>query len=235
MAKARRAPTFLTPAVTFIYPKLNEPDTKYKEEGEFSVKAVLTRDEAAPFIEELRPVYEAAEAEARERLGEMKPAQVKKLEAKGITFSMNPLFSPVYDEEGDETGEVEFKFTMKASGVVRKGPKAGQPWSRRPALFDAKGAPLRSSVAIWGGTVGKVAFTPSPYFVDGTLTGGLALRLSAVQVIDLVSGGQRSAAGFGFSKEEGGYEQPEEAPEDEDAKEEQVDSGNNAPEEEDDF
>jgi hypothetical protein len=75
-------------------------------------------------------------------------------------------------------------------------------------LFDSKGAPLAAGTAIYGGTVGKVAFQAAPYFVAGQGMAGISLRLSAVQVIDLVGPGSRTAAQHGFGKEDG-YETSE--------------------------
>lgn len=72
--------------------------------------------------------------------------------------------------------------------------------------------------AIWGGSVGRVNFeigmtgqdkdSQKPgYFIPGTGAAGLSLKLRAVQVIDLVEGGTRSASDYGFENEAGEPEQ----------------------------
>jgi ssDNA-binding protein len=202
MAKRTSAPQFTSFKGTFKYPKLNEPDTKFKAEGEYSVK--LIGNESDPAVQALMgklvPMHQAAVNRG------------KALIKKGKSLSVNPLFNVVYDETTEEpTGEVEFTFKMAASGTYKNGPKAGQKWTRKPGLFDAKGNAMANAPSIWGGTVGKVSFevgvdreSGEPgYFVPGTGTAGLSLRLLAVQVIDLVSGGQRTAAGYGFGEEDG--------------------------------
>ena len=202
MAKRTSAPQFTSFKGTFKYPKLNEPDTKFKAEGEYSVKLIGNSSDATvqALIAKLRPMHEAAVARGK--------AMIKK----GKSLSVNPLYNEVFDETTEEpTGEIEFTFKMGASGTYKNGPKAGQTWTRKPGLFDAKGNAMSNAPSIWGGTVGKVSFevgvdreSGEPgYFVPGTGTAGLSLRLLAVQVIDLVSGGQRTAAGYGFGEEEG--------------------------------
>lgn len=59
---------------------------------------------------------------------------------------------------------------------------------------------------IWGGTEGKVSFEVAPYFIPGTALAGIKLRLNAVQVIELRSGGNKSAGEYGFGEEEGGFD-----------------------------
>src|SRR6202035_5432901 len=78
-------------------------------------------------------------------------------------------------------------------------------WSRRPAIFDAKGTSLKNCPTIWGGTVGKVGFSvvEGGYFIPGTGAVGLKLGLEGVQIIDLRSGAARTAAQMGFDAEEG--------------------------------
>src|SRR5262249_1611547 len=116
----------------------------------------------------------------------------------------NALYTVVYDKETEEeTDEVFFKFSMKASGLYRKGPKEGQRWNRKPVIYDARGQRIVNVPAIWGGTVGKVAFEASPYFVPAPAACGLKLSLVGVQILELVTAGERSAESLGFKAEEG--------------------------------
>jgi hypothetical protein len=98
---------------------------------------------------------------------------------------------------------------MPASGVYKKGPKEGQKWTAKPHIFDAKGTRLVNPPSIWGGTTGRLSFEMRPYFIPGTGAAGLSLRLIGAQIIDLVSGGARSAKDLGFGEVEGGYEYAE--------------------------
>lgn len=180
--KRPKAPTFKSFKGTFVYPKLNEPDTKFKKDGEFALK--LRGRESDPDVQALinllQPLYDSALARGDVAFKALPVKDRKAFEAKGIKSAVaNPLFSVVYDEETEEpTGDIEFKFATPAYGKVTKGKNAGKEWVRRPAIFDVTGACLvkgmdfhflnadedkdtllaKAGPAIWGGTVGKVNF-----------------------------------------------------------------------------
>lgn len=192
----KKNPTFTTPRGIFQYPKLNEPDFKYKEGGEYGVKLVLSAEDAQPLIDKLTPLYDEAIAAGEAEYAELPVATRKK-----TPFKTSDFYTPVYDEESEEeTGDVVFTFKMLASGTNKK---TGKTWERKPVIFDAKGKPIPKPPAIWGGTEGKVNFEASPYFTV-TAGAGLSLRMNAVQILELVSGGMaRSASAYGFGEEEG--------------------------------
>lgn len=200
---------FTSPKGVFRYPSLDKPDFGNeafpKPNGEYKVQLVVTPDVAEILLKKLQPLFEAAVAEGEALFAKLPIASRKKLGK----LTVNDLVSVIYDKETEEpTGDVFFKFSTAASGVNAK----KEPWSRKIALFDAKGKPLAKAPAIWGGTVGKVSFEAAPYFVPGTGTAGLKLYLTAAQIIELVSGGQRGASEYGFGEEEG-YEGSTAAPE----------------------
>lgn len=207
MATKPKNPQYTTPKGIFRYPALTKPDygnEKFpKPNGEYKVQLVLSREAAEELITKLQPHYDAAIAEGEKKFKELKVENRKKLGS----LTANDLFSEIYDQETEEpTGDVFFKFATGASGKNAK----GESWIRKLALFDAKGKPLVKPPAIWGGTTGRVSFEVSPYFIAGTGAAGLKLYLTAVQVIDLVSGGGGNAAGYGFGEEDG-YEAEEES------------------------
>lgn len=211
MADANKRPSFpkvTTPRVTFRYPKLHEPDYGNdnfpKPNGEYSVQAIMQLGDPATqaFIEQMTPLHDAAVAEAEAEFAKLPKASRVKLKE----VSVNPLYTVVYDKETEEeTGEIFFKFTMVASGEYKKGPKAGQTWNRKPAIFDARGMKITQVPEVGGGTIGKVSFEARPYFIKGTGAAGLKLALEAAQIIDLKQWGEKDASGYGFGEEEDGY------------------------------
>lgn len=192
------------------WPKLSEPDYGSKEypkpDGEFSVKMLWREDDEAfvAFREELEGYMPAVEAMARQKFGEMKKASRDKLG----DVNQNPLFSTVYDKDDEPTGDVEAKFSMKHSGIIKNGPRTGQKWTRRPGLFDAFGHPLKKGIDIWGGSELIVAFEfmKDGYFIPATGAYGIKLQLAAAQVVTLRQGGEKSASEFGFGKVDGGFD-----------------------------
>lgn len=195
MAKAPQRPTLTSPKGAFKFPKLTVADTKFKDEGEYSVKLVVAAD--APGVAQLIAKCDDAAAESLKeaKANAKNAAEAKKWETKYLPYAQ------VEDEEtGEPTGEVEFKFTMKASGVSKK---TGKPWTRKPALFDAKGAPIKDAVDIGGGTIGKISFQIIPYAPTTTVGASVKLALEAAQIIELKQFGDKSASAYGFGEEEG--------------------------------
>lgn len=200
-------PKLISPKGTFVWPKLVEPDygTKEypKEDGEYSVKVQFDSSDPtfAKFKAKIDKLHEAAVEKGEEEFGELKVATRKKLGQ----VTVNEPFNEIYDEETEEpTGMVEMKVKMKASGEIRKGPRAGKTWKRKPDLFDAKGVKLPTKgLNIGGGTVGKVSFTVRDYFIPATGACGLTFMLEGAQIIELVSFGSKSASDHGFGEEEG--------------------------------
>lgn len=189
---------FTTPVARFQYPKLITPDTTYNPDGEFKVQAVMEAADAQDLADKLDGLL----AKHKESLKSQAPTQKFKLADLPWAF-----------DTVDGLACVVIKCKMKAAGVDRD----GKPWSRKPALFDAKGKPVtdRDSLkSMWSGTVGRVSFMATPFY-SPAIGAGITLRLQAVQIISLVeSGGDASSHGFG---EEDGWtssteQQQEEVP-----------------------
>ena len=198
------------PIAVAKYPKLTEPDYGSeqfpKPEGEYSVKLVYKETDPAfvKFRNKLEKALEHVDAIAEKRFAELKKATRDKLgEPK-----RNELFTPIYDEDDEPTGEVEMRVAMKASGVVKRGPKEGKKWSRKPQLFDAFGNAIKKAPAIWGGSelIVAMSYMEDGYFVAGTGAYGIKLQMEAVQIVTLNDGNAKSASDHGFGAVEGGFD-----------------------------
>lgn len=203
-----------TPRGVFIYPRLTEPDTKFvKPDGEYHTKFALDADdEFVAQTEQLLEDYideELPNIEARAK--GLKGAKLKKVQKtieQAQKRETNDLYEEEYDDEGEETGRVLFKFKLKA--VVKTDKKS---WTQQPRLFDA-GDPDKGidpqpidpdSVNPWTGTEGKVNVEVFPYFMEKDGVFGLSLRLVGAQILKLVEGSSKGDAGdMGFGAE-GGY------------------------------
>lgn len=188
---------FITPKGVAIFPKLSKPDTKWKAEGEYSCKLRLTPDALpAELVEKLNDLRDTFAEETKTEL------VAKKNGGKAKTLKVRDamLTDEVNKETGEATGFVILNAKMTASGVSKKD---GKPWSRSPKLFDAKGKPLSANVQIWGGSEVKLAIEAVPYYTPKDNEVGISFRLEAAQVLKLVSGTAKDAAGYGFGEEEG--------------------------------
>jgi hypothetical protein len=194
----KKRPTLTTPKGIAAWPKLNEPDYKWKPEGEFSV--TLNLDDAAgqQLIAELEPLYAAVEQDEKYLAASAAFKKNAKNRNKTYEKAPPPWVKPMDDNGNDLPGYV-FKFRMVASGVSSKD---GKPWSRRPMLFDSNNRPTKAVVG--GGSEIRVAFQPVVFATP--LTYGMTLALSAVQVLKLEQFGGFTAESYGFSKEDGGFD-----------------------------
>ena len=202
MADRPKAVQHLTPAGIARYPRLTTPDTKFKKEfGEYKITLLLDAEKAEPLTD---LVDKAMTESFKEAVAAEKDLKKKK----AIKPAADKPYKNVTDDEGNETGQVQFNFKMGAGGISAK---TKLPWSRRPNLFDSKGKPLDPTKAnIGGGSLVKVAFELFPFYTP-LVGAGVSLRLTAVQVLKLVEYNGRDAKSFGFGEEEGGYEASEES------------------------
>lgn len=205
-AKKPKAIRYTTPKGTFAYPYLVKADFGNKSfpdpAGTFKVNLRLTEDEAAPLLAALQPIFDQAVQDGEQEFAKLKIDVRKKLKELTVT----PLFVEEYDEVTEEpTGNITFKFATKASGKNAK----GEEWTRTIPLFDAAGKSIKPTM-VGGGTIGKVSFECSPYFIPGTGVAGVKLYLVAAQILELSEAGSGgSSSSYGFGAEEG-YEAPEE-------------------------
>lgn len=185
MAK-EKLPSFVSPAGIAIYPWITKADTKFNPGGDYRCKLRMPSKVAQGLIDKLEPLRQAA-------LAEHKKAK-KKNPKEG-----NVPWSTVLDDDGNETDEIEFNFKSKATITT----KDGKTLTKKINCFDSKGKPMPEGIDIWGGSKLKVAFQAVPYDVAASGV-GLSLRMTAVQVIDLVQGsGGNSGSSYGFGEEEG--------------------------------
>jgi len=184
-----------TPKGIAVFPRLNDPDTKFVAEGQYSVRLRLSAEDAQPLIDRIdvlaQEMFDAEKARLMKGDGKAK--------AKAKTLKMaDKAYKEAVDDEGNETGEYEFNFKMKAQYTNKKTSKITK---QKPKLFDASGKALPDSVSVWGGSIIKVAAQYMPF---ATAIGvGVSLRMNAVQVIDLVTSGGGNAGSYGFGEEDG--------------------------------
>jgi|TARA_R100000479_G_scaffold145300_2_gene80724 hypothetical protein len=161
----------------FVYPHLNKPDVRFNEAGEYKVTLKVPSAKAKEMMNSIDKAIESSIADAEKESG------------KKVKTAPRP-----YTIEGDN---VFFKFKMKATGVNRK---TKENFSQKPVVLDSQKNPMPSTVSIWGGSKGKIAYQMRTYYVPA-LGAGVTMQLKAVQVIELVEGGSKQLDLF--DKEDG--------------------------------
>jgi|TARA_R110001606_G_scaffold398504_1_gene577722 hypothetical protein len=206
MATARvKAARYTTPKGTFVYPYLTRPDygrgNFANTAGIYKVNLRMTLEEAEPLLKVLQPLYDQTLADGEASFANLDIKARKKMGK----ITPTPLYEEEYDTETEQpTGEITFKFATKASGVNQK----GEAWTRTIPLFTPAGKTYKPSM-VGGGTIGKVTYEVSPYFIPASGVTGVKLYLVAAQILELSEGSSGTSSQYGFAKEEG-YEEPEE-------------------------
>lgn len=186
-----------SPKGTLRYPKLATPDT-YEGKTFYCTELILSEALALPLIGQLEKIMEDAHAD--EVAKAKTPVAKKKLEA----YHAKPSWAKETDKEGNELENYIFKF----KGNYQWKGKDGSVNTNTIRMFDAKGMPVKG-VNPWGGTEAKIAFECLTYDNAAAQNYGVSLRLSAVQIIKLVTGnGGTDGSNFGFEAEDG-FEAPE--------------------------
>ena len=181
MNQKKKLVSIVSPKGLASYPFLNKPSTKFKEEGEYSVKLILSQEDGAKFIDQVKAVLRDAYKE--------QCALIKKEKLKMADFPWKET----------EDGKIEVKFSQTASFKS----KAGEVYERKIALFDTKGNPVGDTIG--SSSVLRCAADIYPWYTP-VLGMGVSLRLKAVQVVELVAPSMNlSATAYGFSAEEEGY------------------------------
>lgn len=173
----KRGLQYTSPAGVAKWCWLTKPNYKWDADGEFSVTLVLDKEDAAPFIETI-------EEQLDDLVSDLKNEGKKK-----VKEAPRP-YQDEEDDEGNPTGAIQFKFKSKAKAKPRI------------PMYDSQGTPMED-IDVWAGSKLKVSSWLNPYVAP--IGAGISMRLRAVQVLDLVSGGANGIEGFGFETEEEGY------------------------------
>lgn len=180
-----------TPKGVARYPWLSNPDVQFNTDGVYKVNLLIPVEECADLCAKLD---ELAEESYKDAVSKAKTPAIAKQIKKAAPYSL--FCDP---QTGEETDKVEFKFKMNAKIKTA----TGEYKTMKPFAFDAKGNQVVVIPNVYGGSVLKVNFSPSPYYAANNKSAGISLRMNAFQIIDLVTGGGGSAEGYGFGEEEG--------------------------------
>lgn len=179
MAKEKRE-TLSTPKAPCKWPWLKKPNTRWKEEGEYSVQLVFDPDD--PFIAKIQAMAEEGFEEIK---AGMKPAKAKKAE-------LVLPFTPEEDEEGEDTGNVLVNFKMYAQRIDQK---TGKVVKMKPRIFDSANKMMKFCPNIGNGSVLNVNCTPIPTLVKGKVY--LSFWMNAVRINELVEFAPDGSSMFG--------------------------------------
>lgn len=207
-------PRVFTPRGEAIFPAVDQPDYKFKENGEYHVRLRLSPDD--PGLQDLIVQAESIRNEAFDAKKASLEKQKKMALVKELT-KVDVVKEELDQETGDPTGFVILRAALTYRVEIKNGPKAGQVFYKTPDVFDATGRSIQirkdrntgevldtKVPRVGSGSTLKLNVTIQDYETDGGKTIGARFELNAVQIIKLVQGGQRSASDYGFGVEEDG-------------------------------
>lgn len=166
------------------YAIVREPSTRFKEEGEYSIKLEVPKNEALALRRTLKDHLDDNEAEVQKSAGR------KQAMKRSVHF-------PVYKEDD--------KFFIKAVNRGSWKDKNDEVHEINIPVYDSKTDIIPKKVLIGNGSKCRLSVVPELYFVGGTGY-GIRLKLMGLQVLELVkytAGADQSASGLGFGEEEG--------------------------------
>jgi hypothetical protein len=184
-----------------VWPKLNEPERRFNPEGVFVCKLRFKPSEAG--WQKFMADFERFEEECFEWAKGENPK--KKLERAASALT------PVLDEDGNPTGEMELQAKLQAKVTVKS---SGKSWEQRPVIFDTKQQVLMPEVVlVGGGSVLQMEFEARAYLSVPRQKGephlvGASRKLRSVMVWELKTYSKsQSAAERGYDTEgDEGYE-----------------------------
>lgn len=161
----------VSPKGKAMYPFLSKPDTKFDSDGVYRLNLVVGGDSGEAFVDQLREYHDKYYDEFCEKEG-------------NALNKANLPIKPHLDGDGQETGEYEVKFKLKAVGKSKD-----KTWEQRPVVYDASNNVINTSslegLNMGNGSECRVAFEIIPYNT-GMAGMGISLRMKSVQIINLV-------------------------------------------------
>ena len=210
--KKKYAPRLTTPVGVLRYPHINKPDAKFNpDKPRFKAPLILDAADAQKIIDLIAndkefglPAAEAlrdAAVVAARKAGKKVAAKADPANA-GCKLPYSEMVDP---DTGADTGQ----FIVNVGGNDRYKKADGSTVMLTVKFFSAAGQPIaeRDKPEVWGGSRVRVSYTHFPYYSSATNEYGVSLRLEAVKLIEVrTGGGGGDAAGFGFGDAEEGYE-----------------------------
>lgn len=177
----------VSPKGKALWCKVTEPDRKFNAAGVLSTQLVLdpTQPDVKAFVDRLESLQSKAFEEAKETLG-----------AKGASVKLRPLFVDHVDQNGNPTGDIVFKFTLKDVDTRAASGKAST-----IQVVGADKRPVTPVPLVGNDSIVRIAAFVFPYYMAMSKEIGLTLMWTKMQIIELNEYG--GGSGDDFEEEEG--------------------------------
>ena len=180
---------FTTPAGEAVFPWISKADTEHDANGVYHVDLSVPAEEAQDFIaklERIRAEFVATLPTVKQKSLALKPVYMEELTRpeypEGASKEEKAAIRNAW--EGEPTGNVIFRIKMKAKVTTQD----GTTFEQSPVIVSAETGE-RIEQPVYGGSIIRVRGQVVPYTNAAAGIAGVTLRMKAVQVIELVSGG----------------------------------------------
>jgi len=198
MNERKNLTAFTSPVGWAVFPWLSKVDTRFNPDGIYKTQLAVPEAEAASFIaflegelEKYRGTLDASRSKWN-TAALYEPQYTYPVFEKGMSDMEKDAIRREFQPE--PTGNLLFKFKLNAKVTPRDPNKEG--FTQSPIIVSADtGAAITDPV--FGGSIIRIKGQIAPYAAPAGKTIGLTLRMRAIQVIELVTGGT-SEGGAGF-------------------------------------
>ena len=193
MSVKSRLESFTSPAGEAVFPWLTKADTAHDAAGVYHTDLSLPFDLAQDFIARLEGVRDAfIQTLPVGQQSSLTPRAVYQMEMTRPEYGadLTPAEKAAIREShvGEETGNVLFRFKLKANVQ----PREGEAFSQSPIVVTADTGE-RVEAPVYSGSIIRVRGQIVPYTSAAAGIVGITLRMKAVQVIELVTAGSGEA------------------------------------------
>ena len=152
-----------------LWCKVTEPDYKFNAKGILSTDLVCDPSDPSveAFVKTLEELRDTALLETKETLG-----------AKAKMTKPRDVYKDEYDQDGNETGNIIFKFALK--NVDDK-----EPPKNKVMVVDAKRQIIKDVPLVGNGSIIRCVAYANPYYMATTKEVGISLLWSKMQIIEL--------------------------------------------------
>lgn len=184
--------TYYTPAGPAAWIKVHEPDTTYKEGGEYAVDLFLSPEDA----KETLAIYDKVVKDTVKEEGG-KPTKDVQYQ---VVSSIDPEKLEKLAKTGFEPDPTWYRLKFKVDHKVK--PKNGNEFENRVAVLDGSNHPMPFDPEdkLGNGSIIKVAYQPYGWCVSGKT--GCKMRLRGIQVVDKKSYSDSGVAFDSITNEE---------------------------------
>lgn len=197
MTEKYQLPAFTSPVGEAVYPWITAPDTKHVKTGVYHCGIAIPKDDlnGQAFIAQM----EAIRDEFLASLPAAKRASAIVKNIAEVQFTYPPKGASeieIRDFVPVETGNIIIRFKLNKLVEKKAGSTtAGSTYEQSPIVVDAETGGVITS-PIYAGSIIRIRGNVACYYTALTKQVGVSLRMKAVQVIDLVTGGGGSGTKF---------------------------------------